>query len=210
MKTYLASDFHNGLPESRSQDILNFLDIVQDRADELILLGDIYETWANSWENIVTQEPYKTVHEKIIETSRIVPVSITAGNHDYDLKMHIKNPNIVINDGFTRDNIRYEHGWKLDVVQMAAYPYYGWILNYFPYIYQRYFYHPKKLMYSQNDLINDVARGYAKKNGYKMICYGHTHYPNVSDDKLLVNCGDMVKDATYVVLNDGKPELKFI
>jgi UDP-2,3-diacylglucosamine pyrophosphatase LpxH len=208
MKTLIMSDSHIGLPESNYPAVMDFFDLAQDRADELILLGDIFETWLNTWENITTQQPYKEAYEKLIETSRTVPVTITTGNHDYDLKRHIKNPNIIINDGFTRDNIRFEHGWKLDVLQLAASPLYEWILTHCPYLYQRYFYHPQKLKLSQNDLINDRARDDVEKQGYKMLVYGHLHTPFI--DGKLVNCGDFVKHTSYIVIENENPKLKYI
>jgi UDP-2,3-diacylglucosamine pyrophosphatase LpxH len=210
MKTYVFSDSHFGNEYSDYDSILKFFDLVQKDADELIGLGDIFDLWTNDFENISTQQPYKEAYEQLIETSRTVRTELVAGNHDYNIKKYIKNPNIIITPRFTRDNVHFCHGYEMDVLQLAAYPYYGWILLYCPYLYQKYFYHPKKLMYSQNDLINDIAREYAEKRGYKRIIYGHTHLPMISEDELLINPGDFVKHASYVVLDEGKPYLRNI
>lgn len=37
---------------------------------------------------------------------------------------------------------------------------------------------------------------------------GHTHEPVIRDH--VIDCGDFIDSASYVILTDGVPELKFI
>ena len=37
---------------------------------------------------------------------------------------------------------------------------------------------------------------------------GHTHVPVIQDK--LINCGDFIDSTSYVILDDGVPELKYI
>ena len=164
MKSYFASDMHIGLEDSNYDAIMQFFELVRKDADELILLGDTLELWTNTFDNITTQEPYKSAYEALIKTAKEVPTIIVCGNHDYKLKEFIKDPAIIIKNRFERNKCKFLHGWEFDAMQQVAHPYFELIMEVFPYIYQKFFYKPPvgyKLSLDQNDVINTVAREYA-------------------------------------------------
>lgn len=211
MKLYLASDMHIGLEDSNYPAIMEFFELVRGDADELILLGDILDLWTNTFNNITSQEPYKSAYNSLMLTVSKVPTTIVCGNHDYDLRKYIRNPNVIIEDRFTRGDCRFMHGWEFDAMQVAAFPFFETIMEVFPAIYQRYFYKPKPdnaLALSQDDIINSIAKEYAQKKGFQHIIFGHTHKPMIESP--LINCGDMVQHSSYVVMENGVATLWYL
>ena len=211
MKQYLCSDLHIGLENSDIPKIIEFFNLVQRDADELIIVGDCLDTWINTFENITTQEPYKIAYDKLIETASKVQTTIICGNHDYNIGQFIKDPNIIITNGFTRDNIRYEHGHIYDLPQVIASPLFEWIILLFPYIYQRFFKGPSQIIDNSPEYHDRCVRYHnrireviADKDYSYFVC-GHSH-DGLIDDRLL-DCGDFVLNATYIVLENGTPKL---
>jgi UDP-2,3-diacylglucosamine pyrophosphatase LpxH len=210
MKTYLASDMHIGLEDSNYPAIMDFFELVRHDGDELILLGDTLELWLNTITNIETLQPYKAAFDSLMKTVSVVPTTMVCGNHDFNLRKVIRNPNIRIEDRFTRGKYRFMHGWELDVMQLPASPLYGFILQCFPYLYQRFLYKPPApdkytLSLDPNDLIETIARKYADKEGYSYVMFGHTHQPMIEGK--LINPGDMVEHSSYITITDGSAEL---
>ena len=207
MKIYLASDMHIGIDDSNYPAILDFFKLVQSDGDELILLGDTFDLWLNSFNNITTREPYKAAYDALMKTSSRVPTTMVCGNHDYDLRNHLRNPNIKIEDRFTRGTCRYMHGWELDALQVTASSAYVFMLELFPYFYQKYIYKPRDQRYglTHNDITNAFAKKYVKDKGFSYILYGHTHEPMIEGP--LLNCGDFVEHASFITITEGVAEL---
>lgn len=210
MKTYLGSDFHIGLESANYPAIMEFFDLVQSDGNELILIGDTLELWTNNITNIETVQPYKAAYDALMKTISRVPTTLVCGNHDYNLKKIIRNPNIRIEDRFTRGTCRFMHGWEFDVMQLPASPLYSFILQCFPYIYQKFLYKPPvegvySLSLDPNNLTEEIARKYCERNKFKYLFFGHTHEPMI--DKTLINCGDMCEHASYITITNGLVEL---
>ena len=208
MKSYFASDMHIGLEDSNYPAIMEFFELVRADGDELILLGDTLDLWTNTFDNITTKEPYKSAYESLIKTAASVQTIMVCGNHDYKLKKFVKDPNIIIKNRFDRNKCKFLHGWEFDALQQVAHPYFELIMEVFPYIYQKYFYKPPvgyALELDQNSMINNIAGEYALKKGYSHIIFGHTHEPMIQGS--LLNCGDFVTHASYIIVKDGIAEL---
>lgn len=204
MRIYIASDMHIGSEDSNYPAILEFLDRVKVDADELILLGDTLELWTNTMQNITTQEPYKTAYDAIMDIGSTIPVTMLCGNHDYNLKGKVSNKKIKVRKHLVRDKCLFTHGWEFDAAQVVASPLFLYILTYVPYIYQKYIHKPENkytLFQDGNKRIDRAARDLAKKKGYEHIFFGHTHVPKI--DGPLINCGDMVRNASYIVITQG-------
>lgn len=86
MAIYFASDFHLGLnkPKSskeREKIIVRWLTSIQSDADEIYLLGDIFDYWFE-YKNVVPKG-YTRLLAKIAEfTDNSIPFHIFTGNHD--------------------------------------------------------------------------------------------------------------------------------
>lgn len=211
MKTYIASDLHIGYEDSNYEAINQFLDIVNDDAGELILLGDVLDLWRNTFDNISTEEPYKTSYEKLIRLSYTVPTTIIRGNHDYNIKRYIKGSKIKFRRRVVKNNIMLIHGWEFDVKQVALSPFFLHIAQIFPHIYQKFFYKPRctlRYSFDYENTIAGVAEKYAEKCGYRYVIFGHQHIPYVRSN--IINCGDMVEHKSYVVIDGNDVELRVL
>jgi UDP-2,3-diacylglucosamine hydrolase len=85
-KIFFASDFHLGLktgtpPIEREKKIVNWLDMITSEADEIYLLGDIFDFW---WEyKLVVPRGFTRFLGKISSiTDSGIPVHLFTGNHD--------------------------------------------------------------------------------------------------------------------------------
>ena len=211
MKIYCASDFHIGYEHANYPKIKEFLELVDENADELILCGDILDLWRCPIEKIRTTEPLKSTYEALLSTALEVPTTIIWGNHDYQLWKKVRIP-IRVTDDFVSNNIYYCHGWKFDLGQRAGQWAYKWLVHQFPYLYQKFFKHTfeiqtdaeKYKLYSM--MTHQIARNFIETYEIDYLIMGHTHDP-LEDDKLF-DCGDMVDSLSYVIVDNGKPKLE--
>ena len=136
------------------------------------------------------------------------------GNHDYKIAKVWKEAKDLfkITDEFNSDNIYYSHGWRFDLEQRVGYWFYGWLINQFPYLYQKFFKTPFEAKKKEEKhsamslLIHAEAKRHIKKKKVKYLIMGHTHDP--IKDGILFDCGDMVDSLSYLVIENGKPRLE--
>jgi UDP-2,3-diacylglucosamine pyrophosphatase LpxH len=208
MKTYVASDFHIGEDDYPDYErIRRLLQRIQYDGDKLILAGDTFDTWRSAFEQIVKYEPMWSTYNLLLDTASSIDTVLIYGNHDYNIGKKLKDTNIKVVDDFTEDGIFYTHGWKWDLTQWAAYPFFGEIVEKFPFLYQKYIYKPKYLKFGHpcEDPIHGIARDYADIKKVKVVM-GHTH--RAFTDGVVFDCGCYGRN--YVVVEDGKVELKSI
>lgn len=85
-KIYFASDFHLGIPDHesslvREKKLVRWLDFIEKDADEIFLMGDIFDFWFEY--KYVIPKGYVRLLGKIAEiTDKGIPVHIFRGNHD--------------------------------------------------------------------------------------------------------------------------------
>ena len=218
--TYVASDLHIGYEDSNYPKMVEFFEIVKVDADRLILLGDVLDLWRAPIKTITNNEPYKTAYDALVKTTHHIPTHVVWGNHDYELKRIMQRLNAGqriatnITDDFVEDNIYYCHGWKFDAQQRFGSMFYWWLVSRFPYLYQRFFKTPPQIPrgeYARGKLTSKIhaeAKRFAEKCGYAHIVMGHTHDPTISGK--LVDCGDFVDSLSYIIIEDGVPELRRI
>ena len=204
MKIYCASDFHIGYENSNYPKMKEFFELVKENADELILCGDILDLWRCPIETIQSEEPMKSTYEALLLMTEKVPTTIIWGNHDYKLWKKVSIP-VRVTDSFVSNNIYYCHGWRFDLQQRLGSWLYGWLVNKFPYLYQKFFKGPFELKIKgqeyelRNRRIHEKAREFVKKEGLDYLIMGHTHEPSDSDGKLF-DCGDTNDNHTYVFI----------
>lgn len=86
LKIYFASDFHLGIPDYQSsllreKKLVRWLDMVSDDADEIFLMGDIFDFWFEY--KYVIPKGYVRLLGKIAElTDKGIPINVFKGNHD--------------------------------------------------------------------------------------------------------------------------------
>ena len=64
--------------------------------------------------------------------------------------------------------------------------------------------------------VHEAAHKFAFKNKYKYVVMGHTHVPIINSynpkSKVggVIDCGDFVDSCSYVVIEDGRPEVRYL
>lgn len=85
-RVYFASDFHLGIDgqessREREKTIVQWLDDISQDADEIYLLGDLFDYWFEYRE--VVPRGFIRLHGKLAELrDRGIPISVFTGNHD--------------------------------------------------------------------------------------------------------------------------------
>jgi UDP-2,3-diacylglucosamine hydrolase len=85
-KIYFASDFHLGIPDYQSslireKKLVRWLEMVSADADEIFLMGDIFDFWFEY--SYVVPKGYVRLLGKMAEiTDKGIPVHVFRGNHD--------------------------------------------------------------------------------------------------------------------------------
>jgi UDP-2,3-diacylglucosamine pyrophosphatase LpxH len=208
-----TSDWHLGDEHSNIPKILDLLDIIMkdDDITEVILCGDIYDLWLMKYGNIISREPFKTVHQKLIQVSEKKSVIYILGNHDFDIDYSWKVKTIELASCCIRNNIYFTHGNQYDEEQQKASIFYRLIAAVFPSIYQRFIKTPAQLINNPIEYLDrcksyhDALRKVIKENDLDYLVCGHSHNPLI--DGKLVDCGDFVRNCSYVIIKDGKPTL---
>jgi UDP-2,3-diacylglucosamine hydrolase len=86
LKIYFASDFHLGIPDhesslEREKLLLKWLEMVEQDADELFLMGDIFDFWFEY--KTVIPKGFARLFGKLAQiTDKGIPVYLFRGNHD--------------------------------------------------------------------------------------------------------------------------------
>ncbi len=86
MKIYFASDFHLGIPDhdaslQRERLLVKWLEMIEQDADELYLMGDVFDFWFEY--KTVIPKGFARLFGKLAEiTDRGIPVYLFRGNHD--------------------------------------------------------------------------------------------------------------------------------
>jgi len=163
-----------------------------------------------------------------------------SGNHDYLIHRWEKETGapfipfpVVRKWSMELNGYRYlfVHGWQFDttvgpfmlLASMMPEIYYEFVSN-FPWLYQKFWRHPGDIprteaAYSQkSEKIHRVADEFRKRMGYDYLVIGHTHDPGVyvyqrqdpDISNAVVDCGDMVDSLSYVIIEDGIPEVRWL
>lgn len=212
--TYCASDMHLGYEHANYEKTMQFFNRVEEKADELILCGDIFDLWRYPVKKIgkSTMAQFNDTIEIMKRVTKEVPTMLIKGNHDYQLgKLLGRNREgfkFIISDSFYRDNTYFTHGWQFSVRQKFGSFAYGWLTTRFPYIYQRFFKKPSETVQKRDypsELsikTHEKANSFAIQNHIDRIVMGHTHIPLIKHN--VVNCGDFVDSCSYVIIKNGK------
>jgi len=223
MKRYIASDFHNGNEVADYDRVMAFLELVEDDADEFLILGDWEELLWSNMQILTTVKPYSYVTEKVKSIARRKPSRIVIGNHDWNLGLfesYIEPTKIV--SPFAENGVYYTHGHELDwlsiITGTPVDPIY-W-KNPFPFLFPTQFlvWLATRVWAKSEDtyalgiaLIHERARAYAGKNGYHTIILGHTHFPTaeIRGGINIYNTGDMLDSYSYLVQENGIISLRY-
>ncbi len=214
----LISDLHMGSPLLNVEN--KVIELLQRDWEEIILMGDIYDTWFHSFPEIRRLYPVIT---KLL-TERQEKIVYIVGNHDpkasellnFWPKMH------VVTSYALRDlNYLCVHGDEFDILVTK----YSWLARILFYIHKTFAYvginlkaWGREIVYSIakhvgkryfTKLVGDVQHELVQKyrqQGFSGVVVGHTHMPRIMrypDGFCYFNIGDGVHNKTYGTLEKG-------
>jgi len=224
VKRYIASDFHNGNKVSDYERVMGFLDLVDDDADEFLILGDWLELLWSNVSILTTVSPYRDVIQKVKAIASKKPTKLVLGNHSWSLGAFASyiEP-VVVAAPFSEDGAYFCHGhefdWESFILGTPVDPIW-WSVNiaFFTLPLGLGFFLLNKILGTEEDvyhrgieIIHERASKYALENGYHTVVFGHTHLPIIEERNgvNLYNCGDQVDSYSYLVQENGVIELRF-
>jgi UDP-2,3-diacylglucosamine hydrolase len=234
-KTYFFSDVHLGLgtkddDRNREQHVIRFLDMVQQDARELFILGDLFDYWFEY--KSVVPKGYFRLFAKLAELrSHGIQISYLAGNHDFWLKGYLTEElDIAIypdpiertidgkrfylhhGDGLLRNDTGYRilkhvlrNNFNIFLFSLIHPDLTSWIARWSSRKSRAY---TSKKTFEGNDMV-EFARKKIRE-GVDVVIMGHNHQSLFKelDRGVYVNIGDWLREYTYAVFDGNKIQLK--
>ena len=241
-KIYFASDFHLGVPThelslAREKLVCKWLDTIKHDAEEIYLVGDIFDFW---YEYKYTIPKGQTrLLGKIAEiTDSGIPVHFFTGNHDLWMKDYFKQElNVQIHhepitktfnnkvflvghgDGLGPGDGGYKILKKIFTSPISKWLYSRLHPNLAFYIAKRSSKRSRintgdsdeKFLGEENEWLFLYCREYLKTHKVDYFIFGHRHLPltlNVDNKATYINLGEWINYHTYAVFDGEKLELK--
>jgi UDP-2,3-diacylglucosamine hydrolase len=242
-KIYFLSDFHLGAPSpavslAREKKIIRFLDEIKDSAEEIFIVGDLFDFWYEYKK--VVPKGYVRILGKLAElTDRGIPVHFFVGNHDMWMTDYFeKELNIPVyyeplpfefngkkflvghGDGLGPG----DHGYKF-IKKVFRNKGCRWLFGILPpYIGMGIADYFSRKSRAQTGTKDEVFLGedkewlimYCKKQlesqHYDYFIFGHRHLPldiKLKDNSRYINLGDWIKYDSYAVFDGNELSLKY-
>lgn len=241
-KIYFASDFHLGIPTfeasaGREKLIVQWLDEIKDDAEEIFLVGDIFDFWFE-YKHVIPKG-FTRLLGKIAEISDSgIPVHFFTGNHDvwmYDYFPKELGVNVFrepISRTFNGKKFYIGHGDGLGPGD-RGYKFLKKIFNnkFCQWMYARI--HPnlgvsiakmssiksrmangtkdEKFHGEDNEWLAIYSKEILQKEHFDYFVFGHRHLPleiKLNDNSMYINLGEWVNYNTYGVFDGNRMELK--
>lgn len=241
-KIYFASDFHLGVPThelslAREKKIVRWLDSIKDTAEEIYLVGDIFDFW---WEYKYTIPKGQTrLLGKIAElTDSGIIVNFFTGNHDLwmgdyfptelgvkvykePIKRTYNGKTFFIGHG---DGLGPGDGWYKFLKKCFTNPFLIWCFNRLHpnlgfYIARRSSKRSrvvtgdsdKKFLGNENEWLLIFCKEELKKQPIDYFIFGHRHLPlnlKASETSTYINLGEWINYCSYAEFDGKTVELK--
>lgn len=241
---YFLSDFHLGAPNAelsllREKKIVAFLDSIKNAADQIFILGDLFDFWFE-YKRVVPKGFVRILGKLAEITDRGIPVHFFVGNHDMWMKDYFqKELNIKVyfepqefilqgkkilighGDGLGPGDKGYKFIKKVfrnpisKSLFAALPPYIGMGLADFFSKKSR-----AKTGTSDEQFLGEekewliiYCKEILKSKFFDFFIFGHRHLPiefDLTDKSKYINLGDWIKYFSYAVLSDGLIDLKFL
>jgi len=113
-KIYFASDFHFGIPDraasiAREQRLCRWLDSIQDDAEQLFLVGDLFDMWFE-YKNVVPKGHLRFLGKLAELRDKGLHIEAFTGNHDLWMRGYFEEElNIPVHHGPIRRTINGKH-----------------------------------------------------------------------------------------------------
>lgn len=230
-KAYFISDVHLGLgsKETEAQKetlLISFFDHLQNDADSLYILGDLFDAWFE-YKTVIPRGFHRTISKLDDLVRNNIKVHYLAGNHDYWMNdffssdlginvhfdaftIHINGKKIYLHhgDGFTAN----DHGYNIlkkilrNPINIKLYrmlhPDIGITLAKKISLTSRK--HSSNKYFGEEDGMKKEAEKKIQE-GYDIVIMGHRHQPSYHKigNGLYVNLGDWISHFSYAEMADG-------
>jgi len=238
---YFASDFHLGAPSAeksliREKRILKWLSEIEKDADEIFLVGDIFDFWFEYKRAV--PKGFTRLLGKLAELSdRGIKLHLFTGNHDMWMFDYVPNE---IGAKLYREPIQIERqgkqlfvghgdglgpgdqGYKLlkkifsnNLCQWLfarLHPNFGiWLANYFSRSSRaKTGNDDAKFLGEENEWLAIYSKEQLEKRHFDYLIFGHRHLPlhiSLTDKSSYINLGDWITHFTYARMTNGSLEL---
>jgi UDP-2,3-diacylglucosamine hydrolase len=231
---YLVSDIHLGAaPKEREQSFLRWLGHAGAAASELIINGDLFDFWFE-YRSVIPRGHTRVLGALAALVDAGVPVALMGGNHDWwggsFLEQEIgitlyKDPvvrevagrraYVAHGDGLGRGDLGYRF-LRLILRGRATrwgfrwlHPDLGAMVAGRVSLTEEHIKNPSKNQKRRAEVLEAWAiEKLRAETNLDLVLLGHTHIPRlvvVDGDRYYVNSGDWLANATYVVLDRGRP-----
>ena len=242
-KIYFASDFHLGVPDYersliREKKIVEWLDIIKKDAEELYLLGDVFDFWFEY--KTVVPRGYVRLLGKLAELSDSgIKIHYFTGNHDMWIFDYLSKE---INAKIYREPIEAEysnkkffighgdglgpgdHGYKF-IKKVFSSPFCQWLFARlhpnFGIGLAEYFskksrvatgISDEKFLGEEKEWLVIHSKELLDKNHYDYLIFGHRHLPLdilINGKSRYINLGDWIRYNSYGVFDGSEFKLEY-
>lgn len=241
-KVYFASDFHLGVPDydsslEREKRVVRWLNEVSKDADEIYLLGDIFDFWFE-YKSVVPRGFTRLLGKLAELTDSGLPIHVFIGNHDMWIFDYLpKETGVIIHrEPITRtwnDKKMYighgdglgpgDNGYKIIKKVFASkvlqwmfarlHPNFGiGIANYWSKTSRESHYENDKIFLGdENEWLVIYCKEILEKEHFDYFVFGHRHLPldiKLNNDSRYINLGDWITHFTYGVFDGDELTLK--
>ena len=241
-KVYFASDFHFGIPDEaatreREKKVCQWLDQIKHDAQQIYLLGDIYDSWME-YKRVVPKGTVRFLG-KLAELSDLgIEIFFFTGNHDlwmhgyFEKELNIKVfkslRSVQINQkafllGHGDGVCKQKEGKYLALKKLLHHPWSQFIYrqlhpdvglklaDYFSRLGPKHKYANLQMKSDEEEYQIIFAKEILEQTHYDFIIFGHRHIPilrKVSADATLINLGDWISHYTYAEFDGSNVHLK--
>jgi len=239
MRVIIASDFHLKFHENeediaRHDRVIGFLNSLIGKTDLLILNGDIFDLWY-VWKNVIIKGYFPLLKKLADIRESGCRIVFIAGNHDFWFRDFLTNfldmevyPNnfteeidgkkLLVSHGdlFTSNDLRYKIFRSLVRNRFVM-----WLFGILP---------PDLALNIGKNMSRSSRRKRSAENkmqirekgliefaqkhfpNFDIVVMGHSHLPKIMNfgNGIYANAGDWIVHNSYLELNEGKLELKFV
>lgn len=239
---YFLSDFHLGVPDYessliREKKIISFLNSIQHNAQEIFIVGDMFDFWYEYKK--VIPKGYVRLLGKLAElTDAGIPIHFFIGNHDMWMNGYFeKELNIPVYHEpqiFERNGLKLfighgdglgpgDYGYKFikkifrnkfcQFLFGIIHPNWGiGLANYFSQkSREKTGTSDEHFLGEDKEWLVQFCRTTLETEHFDFFIFGHRHYPidyKLNEKSNYINLGDWINNFSYAVLTDSKLELK--
>ncbi|MBD3635858.1 MAG: UDP-2,3-diacylglucosamine diphosphatase [Crocinitomicaceae bacterium] len=240
-KIFFASDFHLGAPDRessllREKKIIRWLDSIKDEAEEIYLMGDVFDFWFEYKRSI--PKGFVRLQGKIAEiTDSGIPVHWFIGNHDmwiFDYipeELGVELHKTEIQREYSGKKFFIGHGdglgpgdrgykfikkvFRNRVCQWLfarLHPNFGiGLANFFSRKSRAATAEKDDTFYGEKEMLIQYSKSILEKEHFDYFIFGHRHLPmeiDLPNNAKYMNLGDWINHFTYAVFDGEKLELK--